>query len=122
MDLGEEDWLEESKEGFDPYPTEAALTRIRDWKIETLEGGWALADFVESLWWPNYGTNPKQPPGGWRGWHRTGDHGLSISTGGWSGNEELVGAMQANTMFWTLYAESWRVGGHYTFDMRVSHP
>ena len=117
----DEEYLEDDG-GGNPYPTDAALTHITDWKIETLESGWALADFVEHLWWPNYGSDPREPAGGWRGWHRMGKNKLSVSTGGWSGNELLMGALHGNHMFWALFAESWRVGGHYTFDMRVNHP
>lgn len=43
----------------------------------------------------------------------------TISTGGWSGNELLIGAMQANFVFWTLTWYSSRVGGHYVFHLKI---
>ena len=38
----------------------------------------------------------------------------SVSTGGWSGNESIIGAMKENTDYlYTFIAFAWRRGGHY---------
>lgn len=50
---------------------------------------------------------------GW-GWKREGEI-YYISTGGWSGNEDLIEAMVKNTMFWIMYWQETRRGGHYIF-------
>lgn len=39
---------------------------------------------------------------------------IRYSTGGWSGQEGLITAIQRN-MAWMLYAHSWHRGGHYEF-------
>jgi hypothetical protein len=42
---------------------------------------------------------------------------LYLSTGGWSGNEDLIDALQHNHMFWaTCWLRSER-GGHHVFDL-----
>ena len=42
---------------------------------------------------------------------------LHASTGGWSGNESLISAMQDNVIFWHLHWVQSRRGGHYVFDI-----
>jgi len=41
-----------------------------------------------------------------------------LSTGGWSGNEDLIGAMQENTMFWLMCWVSSKRGGHFVFELK----
>ena len=51
--------------------------------------------------------------GSW-GWRQDGDI-YYLSTGGWSGNEDIIQALMENTMFHLMYwLESTR-GGHYVF-------
>lgn len=38
-----------------------------------------------------------------------------VSTGGWSGNEQLIDALQRNRVFWAFCWESSTRGGHYVF-------
>ena len=86
------------------YPTRHAIGRIRRWSYEDFDG---LIDFVHDVWWP------QGDPYGWKQKGRT----LWFSTGGWSGNEEVVGALRANLMFWTMcWDASWR-GGHFRFKL-----
>lgn len=40
-----------------------------------------------------------------------------LSTGGWSDNEDMIQALQGNHLFWTLYWETSRRGGHHTFEI-----
>lgn len=88
------------------YPTDDELKRITDWPLPcTTETAQAWFDFIRDCWW--------QPD--W-GWSQDGDT-LNISTGGWSGNEEIISAMQSNFIFWSLCWESHRRGGHYTFKL-----
>ena len=88
----------------DRYPTPAELRRIRAWQFE--DGFDVLLAFVRSLWWA--------PEWGWTQTQRR----YYISTGGWSGNEDLIAALRANrSLFWTLCWISSRRGGHYQFEV-----
>lgn len=99
----------------DGYPTDAALDRVRDWKGPPWQ---PLMEFVRELWW--------SPEWGFHGPEENFDRldpldrpliRYRLSTGGWSGNESLIAAMQANYVFWTLCWWSSRRGGHYVFHM-----
>lgn len=82
------------------YPTEEELKKIQEWPVEDFHG---LMAFVKSLWAFD----------SW-GWSQEGDL-YRISTGGWSGNEDIIGALQENTIFWLFYWQQSARGGHYIF-------
>ena len=80
------------------YPTDEELDRIRSWPSRDLRG---LAEYVGSIWhWPDL-------------WEIRG-HTVRAHTGGWSGNEEIIGALQT-TMFWLMCWQLSARGGHYDF-------
>ena len=84
------------------YPTEDELARVRAWPIDDPRG-WL--EYCRSLWaYPDY-------------WPE--DDLAHASTGGWSGNEEIIGAMQDAHfgILWHMVWEQTRRGGHYTFDL-----
>lgn len=89
----------------DDYPTEEELRRIETWDHADPEG-WMM--FIKSVWhMPDWGWSESEE-GGKRLW--------SISTGGWSGNEDIVESMSANLALWgTMWVQS-RRGGHYQFE------
>ena len=83
----------------DGYPTEQTLQAIREWPIfET--GLRPLLEFMQKAW--KYQDYARERDGLW-----------TFSTGGWSGNEELIAAL--DTLPWRGLA--WDVaqfnGGHY---------
>jgi len=81
------------------YPSDTELDQIKNWPIEDSGG---LLEFVASIWnWPDYAMLKDGI------WH--------LSTGGWSGNEDIIHSMQSNHMFWTLCWQSSARGGHFTF-------
>lgn len=91
----------------DGYPTEAALGGVRSWPIECNQDAISLLHFVATLWW---GDLPKHIV--------TGPvHHWGMATWGWSGNEDLIGAMMENNLFWLTAWQSSRRGGHYTFEI-----
>ena len=90
----------EDGDGF----TAEDLKKIAEWDYKDLGG---LLEFVETIWWcPEWGFVRNEMPGGeW----------IELHTGGWSGNEQIIHALQQNFMFWGMcWARSER-GGHYYF-------
>ena len=100
----------------DGYPTEESLRAIELWDWEHNGGAKGWFDFIGSLWhFKSFGW--------WEGEceHESGEkyYGYALSTGGWSGNESLIYAMQENKhMLWHLNWVSSHRGGHYEFDLR----
>ncbi len=99
----------------DGYPTGEELTRIQTWTPFMDYVG--LMAFVKSIWWC----------ADW-GWHEspyidgaeTGTE-YRISTGGWSGNEEIIRELKGKpTGFWSTCWQQTRRGGHYTFRVKAT--
>ena len=97
----------------DGYPTDYCLKLIEDWHWSDNKGWF---DFIKYCWYQ------KQ----W-GWSEKKDtdvfsdkqvHSYHISTGGWSGNESIIGAMQSNQMMWSLNWVQSNRGGHYIFHLK----
>jgi hypothetical protein len=85
------------------YPHEQSLKLIRDWPHDQFV---ELMEFVESLWrYAEWGFSRK-----------AGDE-YHLSTGGWSGNEEIISALALNKMFWPMCWVSSRRGGHHVFKV-----
>jgi hypothetical protein len=95
-------------EESDDYPSEETLARIKSWPHADLAGA---LDFVASVWhWPEFGVSHELKPHERFVVHaEEGDKHLRLATGGWSGNEDILAAMQENMM---LIAVTWRVSGH----------
>lgn len=91
------------------YPTEEELKKIRQW--DTLyEDSKGLIEFVMSKWsYPNYCWIDEKDPDKYLFW-----------TGGWSGNAQLISALQDNFIFWFCHWVSSRRGGHYEFEIKKS--
>lgn len=95
----------------DGYPTSEELHLITKWPYQDCQG---LLEYVADLWrYPDYieeiedsGNEDYQE-----------NHIWHVSTGGWSGNEDIIGAITDNTMFWSICWYSSRRGGHYVFHV-----
>lgn len=99
----------------DGYPTDEELQKIKEWPIAD-----DYADFfafVRSCW--HYADC-----GYWEEEDTIDDlfdrpvHRYSISTGGWSGNESVIQAMEENVMVWIMTWVQSRRGGHFIFEIK----
>jgi len=90
------------------YPTDEEVDRVRTWAFEAKGSFEDFMAYVKSIgrYWPNE----------FFGWEQDGRT-YYISTGGWSGNEEILGAMKVNLIFWTVCRVESRRGGHYVFEL-----
>lgn len=92
------------------YPTDEQLTQVQTW--EGTLGEWFT--FVQTMWWA--------PEWGWReerGVDEIAETPVTryrISTGGWSGNEDIIDAMQ-ESLGWSFTWVQSRRGGHYIFEV-----
>ena len=94
------------------YPTNATLKKIAKWKMVqddptitvSCPPAKSLVYFIEECWhWETYCTFDEEKGT------------LELHTGGWSGNEDIVGALQKNFIFWSMYWQRSERGGHYYF-------
>ena len=104
------EWLDE-----DGYPTDDALDRIEHWPYNDPKGWFK---FIENMWhlrsW------------GWTEGYFEDHHEYDsadkyryyISTCGWSGNEDIIRAMQDNKNLWYHTWVQSRRGGHYIFEVK----
>jgi hypothetical protein len=96
------------------YPTDEELERIGTWADDDPLGWFA---FIKVCWW--------SAEWGWTEFDGEDDFKrplrvFEISTGGWSGNESIVTAMQNHFILWSLTWQNRRRGGHYTFEVIVA--
>ncbi|NMB64129.1 MAG: hypothetical protein GYA16_04585 [Spirochaetes bacterium] len=85
------------------YPTEEELKKIQTWNVNSLEEYHKFMAYIHSLWhWPEY-------------FRHDGDT-YTLSTGGWSGNEDIIIAMASNAVFWIIYWEKSERGGLHVFS------
>ena len=88
------------------YPTKGALRAIRGWRLYEGDSWHGLMRYVREFW--NYADI---------GYFRQEGSMYYLSTAGWSGNEEIIKALQKNYTFWIMCWVSSRRGGHYEFEI-----
>ena len=89
------------------YPDEVELARIKAWPYTDLLG---LMEFVRARWM--YASDAENT-----GYFSARGRRYKLSTGGWSGNEDLWGALMGNLMFVALCWQSSRRGGHHIIQI-----
>ena len=86
----------------DGYPTDETLEIIKNWDHNNFKG---LMRYCHKAWrYEEYFTELNEF--------------YDVHTGGWSGNESIINALQENVMFWAMCWEQSRRGGHYIFKIR----
>lgn len=90
------------------YPTEEQLERIKKWDIKDPEG---LIAFLHSIWW--------MPSWGFKFEKKNDIIELELHTGGWSGNESIIDALQ-DTIFWYVTWEKSTRGGHFYLTVKLN--
>jgi hypothetical protein len=85
----------------DGYPNDDELKKISTWKHE--DDFEKLMQYVLSLWWH-------------AGMCTVSGGEYTLITGGWSGNEDIISAMQKNYMFWAMWWKSSNRGGRHVFS------
>jgi hypothetical protein len=90
------------------YPSKQELDKIKNWSCLTYNDGVSLAEYIVSLWnWSEYG-----PLKGKR--VKT----LTLRTGGWSGNEDIIDALNHNFMFTSLFWQKSERGGLHIYKIK----
>ena len=84
------------------YPDERTIELIGQWRIE--DDYEKMLTFLTPIM-SGYGRCEK----------REIDNVWEVVTGGWSGNEEIISAMQSNLAFWGIYWQLSKRGGYYEF-------
>lgn len=91
----------------DGYPTEEMLDKIAKWNYNFID----LMRFIEPHWqYSSFGYWTKNKLEKSIEYH--------ISTAGWSGNEDIIRALQDNHIFWSLCWVQSKRGGHYIFEVK----
>ena len=86
------------------YPTDEELEKVKTWHINGQSDYLDLMHYVEELW---YYKSPyfEEEEGGK----------FTLITGGWSGNEQVIRALEDNIPFWVFYWEMSERGGYHEF-------
>jgi hypothetical protein len=86
------------------YPTEQELEYIRTFDV--VDNDWEeLMKYIQRTCW-EWGKDF---------FEKQGTEWIAV-TGGWSGNEDVIGALKQNVMFWMLYWEQSNRGGKHVFQ------
>jgi len=91
------------------YPDDKELEEIKNWPLEDPHG---LMAYVKERW--EYADT-----GCWRDWksRKNDKHVYRLATGGWSGNESIIGALRENYFFWGRNWELSARGGLHIFKI-----
>ncbi len=102
----------------DGYPTQDTLNKIEQWITTETKQVHELMQYVRDHW--NFADC-----GYWQESQKKDDCGTQVicyrlATAGWSGNEDIIGALQENILFWTRFWEQTNRGGAYIFEVPIA--
>ena len=86
------------------YPTQEALDMITNWEIKKRSDYHTLMAFVKSMW--------AYAPMAFRKYRER----YTLITLGWSGNENIIGALHDNFVFKAVCWESSQRGGRHCYE------
>lgn len=93
------------------YPTEETLKCVSELLPSSEIDPWEQVDYIISLWhWGDMMVKIDKEKGCFQ-----------ISTGGWSGNESIIGALK-HSGFWMMCWYRSECGGHYWFRIKRIRP
>lgn len=99
----------------DGYPTEKTLRLLKKWPYQDARGA---LEFMRAAWsYPERATAELTTAEKSVVGQEPGYEYFRFSTGGWSGNEDLIGALQENVMVWNLTWQLSARGGLYVFNV-----
>ena len=102
------------------YPAVETLEAIKKWPVKSRKECHDLLAFVRSAWsYPDRWSEREKDDGVFGDGQPAKIRIYEMSTGGWSGNEDLVSAMEANILFWAISLESTHRGGLYIFHLTI---
>ena len=91
----------------DGYPEEHELKYIREYDLVKSDPR-TLLEYMKGMWrWKEYFVIKKTGKGLW----------VEIHTGGWSGHEEMIAALE-KTLFFSLFWTMSKAGGHHYFRVK----
>lgn len=97
------------------YPTKEDIEFVKKYGLEEFH---PLLEHLENIWWAaDWGF--KLAGKATKNNFEEKVLKLELHTGGWSGNEDIIEALQG-TSFWILCWEKTVRGGHYYFEIPVS--
>ena len=96
----------------DGYPTDEALLHL-----EQLANPAETLDYARELWNRAYGSAGEllKPSENAVVHAKPGERHLRLATGGWSGNESVIGALKANILVWAFTWQLSASGGLHIF-------
>ena len=108
------------------YPTEKDLKFLRDYDLAKLPVK-PLIEFIQSIWWYPEGIELRERKDDFKSIKDTNDKVgsyqrykvIHMHTIGWSGNEDIMAALEKNEWFFCFFWESSKRGGHYCFEINM---
>ena len=90
------------------YPEDDTLTAIETFEFVSQASVETFLGLLKAAWNHNYGKYIRSEGG---------DDTLTLITGGWSGNEDIISALQTNFVFWQVCWKLSKRGGLFEFDL-----